>query len=137
MMAQSKGLNEGKKVSLGQRWNEAQPTKTMAFWLVVASIILTMIIGFNWGGWVTGSTAQRAATAAANTAVTERLTSICVGQFNLDPAKSQKLTELNAARSSQRTAYVRDQGWATMPGEEKADSKVADACSKLIVEANP
>jgi hypothetical protein len=103
---------------------------------VVASIILTMIVGFNWGGWVTGGTAQRAATTAANSAVVERLSSICVSQFNLDPAKTEKLTEFSAAKGSQRTSYVRDQGWATMPGEEKADNKVADACAKLIAQTD-
>jgi hypothetical protein len=133
-MAQSKGLDKEKKISLGQRWNEAQLTKTTTFWFMIAAVIGTMIVGFNWGGWVLGSTAQRTATTAANTAVIERLTSICVSQYNMDPDKTQKLTELSAARGSQRTAYVRDQGWATMPGEEKAEGKVADACRKLIVQ---
>ena len=135
-MAQSKGLNEEKKVSLGERWNEVQPSKITAFWLVIMAIIATMIVGFNWGGWVLGSTAERTATTTANTAVVDRLTSICVGQFNMDPNKTQKLTEMSALRGTQQTTYVRDQGWATMPGEEKADSKVANACSKLIVQTN-
>ena len=44
------------KRSVGQRWSEAQPTKTVA-WCCVASAVLTMIVGFSWGGWVTGGTA--------------------------------------------------------------------------------
>jgi hypothetical protein len=135
MMAQSKGLNEA-KVSLGRRWNEAQPTKTTAFWLVIAAIILTMIVGFNWGGWVTGGTAQRTANAAASTAVIERLTSICVSQFDQDPAKVQKLQSLKEVSTYQRTSYVTDQGWATMPGEEKADSKVASACADRLAQTD-
>jgi hypothetical protein len=134
-MAQSKGLNEA-NVSLGKRWNEAQPTKTMVFWLVVACIILTMIVGFSWGGWVTGGTAQRTANTTASTAVIERLTSICVNQFDQDPAKAQKLQSLKEASTYQRTGYVTDQGWATMPGEEKADSKVAGACAKRLVQTD-
>jgi hypothetical protein len=134
-MAQSKGLNEA-NVSLGKRWNEAQPTKTMVFWLVVACIILTMIVGFSWGGWVTGGTAQRTAITTASTAVIERLTSICVNQFDQDPAKAQKLQSLKEASTYQRTGYVTDQGWATMPGEEKADSKVAGACAKRLVQTD-
>ena len=46
------------KRSVGQRWSEAKPTKTVAFWCCVASAVLTMIVGFSWGGWVTGGTAR-------------------------------------------------------------------------------
>ena len=54
-------VKQEKKVGLRQRWNEVQLTKTMVFWTVVSFIILTMIVGFNWGGWVTSSTAQKMA----------------------------------------------------------------------------
>ena len=57
------------KVSYRQRWNEAQPTKAVLFWSVVAAVILTMIVGFSWGGWVTGGTAQKDAEVAAKAAV--------------------------------------------------------------------
>jgi hypothetical protein len=123
-------------VSLGQRWNKAQPSKTTVFWLLVAAIILTMIVGFNWGGWVTGNTAQRLAESTARDAVIERLSSICVGQFNLDPGRAQKLQEMTGAKGSQRVTYVKDQGWATMPGEEKPDNRVADACTTRLVQLN-
>jgi hypothetical protein len=134
-MAQSKGLNEA-KVSLARRWTEAQPTKTMVFWLVVVSIILTMIVGFSWAGWVTGGTALKTANTASSTAVIERLTSICVSQFDQDPAKAEKLQALKDASTYQQTGYVTDQGWATMPGEEKADSKVANACAKRLAQTD-
>ena len=49
------------KRSVGQRWSEARPTKTVAFWSCVASVVLTMIVGFSWGGWVTGGTARTTA----------------------------------------------------------------------------
>jgi hypothetical protein len=119
-----------KKVSLGQRWHEAQPTKMVVFWACIASIILTMIVGFSWGGWVTAGTAQE----MAKDAVVQRLAPICVGQFYQDPGKAQKLIALNEVRNYQRDDYVKAQGWATMIGEENADSKVADACAKLLAE---
>ncbi|MEJ2750398.1 MAG: hypothetical protein P8183_21195 [Anaerolineae bacterium] len=119
-----------KKVSWGQRWHEAQPTKMVVFWACIASIILTMIVGFGWGGWVTAGTAQE----MAKDAVVQRLAPICVGQFYQDPGKAQKLIALNEVRNYQRDDYVKAQGWATMIGEENADSKVADACAKLLAE---
>jgi hypothetical protein len=67
-------------------------------------------------------------------AVMQRLAPICVYQFNQDLGKDQKLTELKDTSPYQRRAYVETQGWATMPGEEKADRQVADACAKLLIQ---
>ena len=39
----------------------------------------------------------------------------------------------NAAGTWEKTEYVKKQGWATMPGEKEADSKVADECVKLLM----
>jgi hypothetical protein len=118
-----------KKVSLGRRWGEARATKRVVFGFAVAAVVLTLIVGFNWGGWVTGGTAQ----AMANDAVVQRLAPICVAQFDQDPGNQQKLSELKAKRSYQRDDYVIEQGWATLPGDQKPDSKVADACAKLLM----
>jgi hypothetical protein len=125
-----------KKASFGQWWGEARPTKTIVFWSWVASIILTMIIGFAWGGWVTGGTAQRMAEVMAADAVSQRLVPICVDQFNQDPDKDQKLIELKETASYQRDDYVKEQGWATIPGEDQPDGKVAAECAKLLVLIN-
>jgi hypothetical protein len=122
-----------KKVSFGERWGELRPTKTWVFWSWVVSIVLTMIIGFAWGGWVTGKTAQTLAQNMADKAVAERLAPMCVLQFNADPGKDQKLGELKAGNSWSRGDYVQKQGWATMPGEEKPDRKVAEECVKLLM----
>ena len=126
-----------KQESFGERWRNVQPTKTTVFWLCLAAIVLTMIVGFNWGGWVRGSTAQRMATVTAQNAVVQRLATICVAQFNLDAGKAQKLTELQATSSYERAKYVTTQGWATAPGEEKPASRVADACAKQLMLLNP
>ncbi len=135
-MDQDKGdkrMEQQKTLSMGQRWRETQPTKTMTFWACIASVVLTMIVGFAWGGWVTGGTAQKMADTRADDAVTKRLAPICVVQFQRDPGKVQKLVALQGTDSWQRDGYVEKQGWATMPGEEKSDSKVAEACAQLLV----
>jgi hypothetical protein len=96
-----------------------------------------MIVGFTWGGWLRSSTAQSMAATASQAAVIENLAPICVAQFNLDPTKTEKLAELQATSSYQRAKYVTTAGWATMPGSETPDSKVADACAKQIMLNNP
>ena len=53
-----------------------------------------------------------------------------------DPAKDQKLNDLKAIDSWKRSDFVAQQGWATMPGEEKPDQKVAEACAKLLIAMN-
>jgi hypothetical protein len=125
-----------KRETMGQRWSATQLSKTAIFWICLAVIAGTMLVGFTWGGWVTGSTAQRTATTMANSAVVQRLTSICVAQFQLDPAKDQKLIDLKAASSYQQGTYVKEQGWATMPGDEQSDTKVATECAKVLAALN-
>ena len=120
-----------KKASFGQWWSAARPKKAFVFWSWVAFIILTMIVGFNWGGWVTGGTAQK----MTNDAVVQRLSSICVAQFNQDPQRDTKLKEFGKLRSSwKRDQYVRSQGWATMPFEKEPDRLVADRCAEQILQ---
>ena len=129
-------VQSNEKVSFGQRWSKAQPTKTAVFWSCVVCVVLTMIIGFAWGGWVTGGTAQKMAKEKAEDAVVNRLAPICVAQFNQVLGKDLKLKELKETDSWKRSDYVKEQGWATMPGEEEADRKVADECAKRLMQTS-
>ena len=121
------------KRGIGQRWSAARPTKTAVFWAVMASMAFTMILGFTWGGWVTGGTAKKMAETGGEEAVAKRLGPMCVVQFKLDGQKVQKLKGLKETGTWEQTEYVKKQGWATMPGEKEADSKVADECVKLLM----
>ncbi len=133
-MEQDKGdKRDWEKKDFRQRLSEARPTKTLVFWSWVASVIATMIIGFTWGGWVTGGTSRNMAAVIAEDAVVRRLAPICVVQFKQDPGRDQKLKELKEKSTYERGEYVKNQAWAKMPGEQEADSKVADECAKLLV----
>ncbi len=105
----------------------------LGFWSAIGGAIVLAIIGFKWGGWVTGGTAQAMAEEMAVEAVVDRLTPICVAQFNQDPEKDQKLKELKKTDSWTRSSYVEKQGWATMSSEKKPDSKVAAECASQIM----
>lgn len=120
--------------NIRHRWDKAKLTKKAAFWVAIGAIILTLFFGFTRGGWVTGGSARQMAATTSNDAVVARLTPICLAQFNQDPLKDQKLEELQALNiSSQRTTYVKAQGWATMPGEAQPDNKVAAACTQQLM----
>ena len=106
----------------------------LGLWGAVGGAVVLAIIGFVWGGWVTGGNAQRMAEDMAEVAVVGRLAPMCVEQFNQDSRKDQKLKELKKKDSWMRGDYVKKQGWATMLGEKEADSEVAGKCAELLVE---
>jgi type VI protein secretion system component VasK len=98
-------------------------------WGFVIGAVVTMVVGFSWGGWTTSSTADRLAMERATTAVTAALVPVCVEKSKADPAQAKKLVALKALSSSyaQRDA-VAEGGWATFAGGE-ANSNVADLCA--------
>ena len=95
-----------------------------------------MVIGFTWGGWVTGGTARAMAEARGEDAVVKRLAPMCALRYQDAPNKVQKLKELTEAGAWDRAEYIGKQGWATMPGEKEPERKVADECAKLLVATN-
>ena len=101
-------------------------------WSAIGGAIVLAVVGFNYGGWVTGGTAAAMAKEVAADAVAERLGTICVAQFNRDSEKGQKLKEMKEKDSWDKGRYIEKQSWAIMPGEDKPDSKVADSCAKQL-----
>lgn len=106
---------------------------SVGVWCALGSAILTMVIGFNWGGWVRGSTSLDMGQKMARVAVVERMAPICVSQFNHDPKRDENFIILEAKSSWEQAKYIKLQGWATMPTEETPDSEIAARCSELIV----
>lgn len=104
----------------------------LGLWSALGGAIALAFIGFNWGGWVTGGGAEVMAKETAATAVAERLGTICVAQFNRDTAKSQKLIEMKDKDTWDKGRYIEGQSWAIMPGAEKPESGVAEACAKQL-----
>jgi hypothetical protein len=116
-----------------QRWQVARPTKMITFWLCLGAIVLTMIIGFTWGGWKTADAAQKQTNSAVQVAVVQRLAGICVAQFGGDAGHAANLAELQALGTSARASYMSDGGWSTMPGEASSDTKITSECVKQVI----
>ena len=103
-------------------------------WGAVIGSILTMIVGFSWGGWTTSSTANQVAITRADAAVTAALIPICLAQEKIDATKGKKLDELKAITSSyDQTEFVMKTGWATFPGKENPNRDVAEACASALL----
>jgi len=121
------------KQSLAGRWEDYQPSKSTLVVACVAAAVATMIIGFNWGGWVTGGTSQAQAKTAGDTARSELASAVCVDKFNTAPGAAAQLVTLKAiADSYKKREFIEAGGWATMPGQTQPDRRGAEACATAL-----
>jgi hypothetical protein len=103
-------------------------------WGVAGGAIALAIVGFTWGGWVTGGKAEADAMQRANAAVVAALAPICVEKFQQTADVSANLAALKKADSWSQGAFVEKGGWATVPGSNSPDqvSAVARACASVL-----
>jgi hypothetical protein len=94
-------------------------------WGLICGAVIAMIIGFAWGGWITGGTSQK----MTDEAVLASQAAICVAQFMKQPNPDEKLKALAEVNSWQRAEFIEKGGWDKMPGQEKAGYAVARACA--------
>ena len=97
-----------------------------------AGAVATLIVGFYWGGWVTGGTAREMTQRSTSAAVVAALSPICVDKFQRSADAGTNLAEFKKVSSYQQSTFVEKGGWATMPGSERVDSSVAQACANLL-----
>ena len=102
-------------------------------WGFLVGSVLTMIVGFAWGGWMTHGSALRMALHERDEGIIAALVPVCLEKSKADPHGAKKLAELRAMTSSweQRDAVVRD-GWATI-GSGEANRDVAEECAEQLV----
>jgi len=105
------------------------------FWGAVGGAIAATIVGFAWGGWVTGSSAEKDATQRVNAAVVAALAPVCVERFQRTADASGNLALLKKVDSWSQGEFVEKGGWAAAPGAKPYDqvSAVAKACAVLLV----
>src|SRR5207253_10093533 len=84
--------------------------------------VATMIIGFNWGGWVLGKTAENDATMLVNAALVQAYGPVCIERFNQQPNVDAKWGELANVDTWRREAYIKESGFATLPGSTSPNS---------------
>lgn len=91
------------------------------------------LIGFAFGGWVTGGKATEMARQSADKAVIAALAPICVDKFRHASDAAENLGKLNAISYSwEKGTYVSQGGWATLPGSSEPNQGVAQACAELL-----
>lgn len=108
-----------------------------ALWGAAGGAAALAILGFTWGGWVTGGTAEALAAQKASTAVVTALAPICVDNFQRSTNAPAQLVELKKISSWEQASFVEKGGWAKMPGKASIDSAMARACAELILAMKP
>ena len=101
-----------------------------AVWGAIAGAIAAMVIGFVWGGWVTGGTSTANAGAAANAAVVQAFVPLCVAKAEMQP---DQLPLLKKESAYSRSDFVVKAGWVSNV-TDKYRRDVATACASAIVE---
>ena len=91
------------------------------------------IIGFGWGGWVTGGKAADMAAKASQTAVVSALSPLCVDAARRDPDFAAKLVELKTTSGYSRDEIVMKAGWGTPPGATEGNRDLARDCAAKLV----
>ena len=103
-----------------------------AIYGAIAGAVALAIVGFSWGGWVTGGSAERMAADKARQEVVAALVPICVEQSRLDPQAGETLALLKETSRYKRDEMIMKAGWATMPGSEDPNRSVASACMEQL-----
>ncbi|MBC7157822.1 MAG: hypothetical protein H5U20_09965 [Rhodobacteraceae bacterium] len=119
-------------MSFIQSMKDFAPTKTTLFWTAAGAAVLTMVIGFSYGGWKTGGSADKMASEAATAARNELAALVCVENFAAAPDAIALRDEMLAETSFRQRGFVEGQSWALMPGETSANRQVADLCARAI-----
>ena len=106
-----------------QWFDQYRASKTVLFWACAGSAVLATVVGFSWGGWVTGGTAREMAEQSGAQARQEVAALVCVERFMAAPDMAAQLTALKGIdRSYQRDKFVEDGGWAIMPVGSSAEA---------------
>jgi alpha/beta superfamily hydrolase len=109
------------------------PENTKAYvWGAAIGAITVAVVGFSWGGWMTGAGANKEASSRAHDAVVAALAPICAQAFRAQADVTAKTAELVKVSSWERGTMMEKSGFATMPGSKTADPNVARACAEIL-----
>jgi hypothetical protein len=99
---------------------------------IALGAVATIIVGFYWGGWMLGSTADKIAKQRTETAVVAALAPICAAKFAALPDAAAKKVALAKVDSWKRSEEFPKE-FVTLPGETSTNSDLVDACYKLVL----
>ncbi|KZM51127.1 hypothetical protein [Labrenzia sp. OB1] len=93
-----------------------------------AGAVALAILGFSWGGWVTGASASKMANSMSEDSVVAALVPVCVDISRSDAERVSKLAAIREASTYKRRDVLMETGWATVPGSDAPSRDLAKAC---------
>jgi hypothetical protein len=90
------------------------------------------VVGFSWGGWSLGSTADKMAKEQSNLAVVAALAPVCADKFRAQPDAAAKTVALSKVDSWKRSEEFSKE-LVTLPGETYPSSALVAACYALLM----
>ncbi len=118
-------------------WRRYRPSKAVWFWSCVGTAILTMMIGFSAGGWVTGATVAQRVEAASEQAVAKLAASICANRFMAAADAQDQLAQLREIDSWRQDDFIEKGGWVTFANMERPVEGAADMCAEQVLATAP
>jgi len=98
----------------------------------VIGIIVIMVGGHMWPGWVLKSTAQQMASEASRDAVVTVLANQCALKFNAAPNKAAAIVEARNIDYWRRGTYLLERGYVPKTGKDDVDSLAGDGCANIL-----
>ena len=106
-------MEQRQNQTLSQRFQQYRASKAVLFWACAGSVIVATVVGFSWGGWVTGGSAREMAEDSAAQARQELAAVVCVDRFMAAPDAGVQLTALQEITTPRaQSKFVEDGGWA-------------------------
>ena len=97
----------------------------------VVGVVATIAVGFGWGGWTLGSTAEQMAAKRTTAALVTAYAPVCVDRYNAGATVEQR-DAFGKESTWNRDSMIEKAGFATLPGSESPNGPVADACAEAL-----
>lgn len=108
-----------------------------ALWGIAGGAVALAIVGFTWGGWITGGKAETTTLTRVDDAVVLALAPVCVEKFQRGADAVANLAALRKVDTWSQGDFVEKGGWAAVPGNNSSArvAAVAKACASLLAGA--
>jgi hypothetical protein len=116
------------------KWNDFQPSKTLWFWTCAGCAVLTMVLGFTVGGWMTNGTATKMADSARTEGRMQLAADICVAKFKGSDGFAAALANLKKEKSWSRDDFIANGGWVTLAGVDGVVDGAAQLCADRLAD---
>lgn len=123
--------------SIVKRWETFTATKSQIFWISATCVVGALIVGFTWGGWVTGGTANQRVAQAMSEGRAQLAATMCVERFGKGADATAQLASLKTTSSWSQDRFIEDGGWVTPPGVSSPVSGAAALCVRRLIDGVP